>query len=90
MPVPDDMPHSLLDASWMLTRLATASWETIFHRTVLMASGTCSAAEYRRMIAEKMDASYSATMALLTGQGGTAASTPYLHAATANAQRLRG
>lgn len=90
MPDPDNSVRSLLDAPWMLTRLATASWETIFRRTVLMTNGTCSAAEYRRMIAEKLDASHSATLALMTGQGGAAAITPYLDAATANAKRLRG
>lgn len=77
------------DAPWLLIRLTTASWETIFHRAVLMASGTCSAAEYRRMIAEKMDACHSASVAMMRGQGGAAAITPYLNAATANAKRLR-
>lgn len=72
-----------LDAAWMLTRLATASCETIFHRTVLMMNGTCSAAE-------KMDADHFASVALMTGQGGAAAITPYLNAATTNAHWLRG
>lgn len=42
------------------------------------------------MVAEKMDAGHSARVALMTGQGGAAAITPYLDAATANAKRLRG
>lgn len=73
----------------MLARLAMALWETILHRTLLMTNGTCSAAEYGQMVAEKTDADLSATVALMTGQGGTAAITPYLDAATANAKRLR-
>ena len=80
---------SPFEAPWMLIRLTTASWESIFYRTVSMASGTCSAAEYRGMIAEKMDACHSATLALMTGQGGAAAITPYLAATTASAKRLR-
>jgi hypothetical protein len=33
----------------MMARLTAASWETIFHRSTLMAKGKCSAAEYQRM-----------------------------------------
>lgn len=89
MPDPGSNSRSSFDTTWMLTRLATASWETILHRSVLIATGTCSVAEYSRMVAEKMDASRSATVALMTGQGGTAVIAPYLDAATANAKRLR-
>lgn len=73
-----------------MTQLAMASWETVFHRTVLMASWTCSIEEYQRMLTEKMEASHASTMALVTGQGGEAAIAPYLTAAQANAKRLRG
>ena len=70
--------------------LTFASWETIFHRTVLMASGTCSAAEYHSMVSEKMAASQASIRALMTGGNGVAVIAPYLKAASANAKRLRG
>src|SRR5580693_2304799 len=37
----------------MMTELTLSSWETIFHRSLLMAQGTCSVAEYQRMVMEK-------------------------------------
>ena len=70
--------------------LALASWETIFHRTMLIANGTCSAAEYHSMVSEKMAASQASMMALMTGGSGVAVIAPYLKAASANAKRLRG
>ena len=73
-----------------MMRLGLASWETIWHRLALMASGTCSAAEYHSMVCEKMAASHASMMALMMGGNGTAIMAPYLKAATANAKRLRG
>ena len=70
--------------------LAFASWETIFHRTVLMASGACSAAEYQSMVSEKMAASQASMTVLMAGGSGVAVMAPYLKAASANAKRLRG
>ncbi len=70
--------------------LAFASWETIFHRTVLIASGTCSVAEYHSMVSEKMAASQVSMMAFMTGGNCAAVIAPYLKAASANAKRLRG
>ena len=70
--------------------LAFASWETIFHRTLLMASGTCSAAEYHSMVSEKMAASQASMTVLMAGGSGVAVIAPYLNAASANAKRLRG
>ena len=67
-----------------------ASWETIFHRTVMMATGTCSAAEYQSMVSEKMAASHASMSALMAGESGEAVIAPYLTAASANAKRLRG
>ena len=75
---------------WAMASLAMASWETIFHRTLLMANGTCSIAEYQRMVAEKMEASHASVLALVTGQSANAVVAPYLEAARANAKRLRG
>ena len=73
-----------------MASLAMASWETIFHRTVLMASGTCSAAEYQSMVSEKMAASRASMTVLMAGGSGEAVIAPYLTAASANAKRLRG
>lgn len=73
----------------MVAGLAIASWETIFHRTLLMAMGTCSFVEYEAMLSEKMAASVEAAMALIGGQGSHAILAPYLDRAEANAIRLR-
>jgi hypothetical protein len=74
----------------MMTQLTFASWETIYHRSMMMAQGTCSAAEYQRMIMEKAAAMQAATFALMTGRGHAAAVAPYLVRSRANARRLRG
>jgi len=73
----------------MMMQLTLASWETIFHRCVLMAQGTCSAAEYQRMVAEKTAALQAASLAMMTGKGQAAAVAPFLVRARANAKRLR-
>ena len=39
-----------------MMELSLASWETIARRTMMMVCGTCSPAEYRRMVQEKSDA----------------------------------
>jgi hypothetical protein len=73
----------------MMARLSAASWETILHRTMLMAQGSCTAAEYQRMVAEKIGAAEMAAVALMTGRGQKAALAPFVRAARANAKRLR-
>jgi len=73
----------------MMARLTAASWETIFHRTVMMTMGTCSAAEYQRMAMEKTEAAQSAMIALMTGGTPAAVMAPYVTRARANAKRLR-
>ncbi len=73
----------------MMTQLTLSSWETIFHRTMMMAQGTCSAAEYQRMVMEKAAAMQASTVALMTGRGNAAALAPYLVRSRANARRLR-
>jgi hypothetical protein len=73
----------------MMARLTAASWETIFHRTAMMANGTCSAAEYQRMVEEKAMAAQHSMMALMTGKSPTAVLAPYANRARANARRLR-
>jgi hypothetical protein len=73
----------------MMTQLTLASWETIYRRTLMMAQGTCSAAEYQRMVMEKAAAVQASTFALMTGRGNAAAIAPYLVRSRANAKRLR-
>ena len=72
-----------------MARLTAASWETIFHRSAMMAQGTCSAAEYHRMVAEKVAAMQASTLAMMTGRGTAAVMAPYLNRTRANARRLR-
>ncbi|HLY55992.1 MAG TPA: hypothetical protein VKS60_10575 [Stellaceae bacterium] len=73
--------------------LALASWETIVHRTVLMASGQCTPQEYHRMGAEKLRALQRSALVLASGRTGDAAVVallrPWLGPARANAKRLR-
>jgi hypothetical protein len=73
----------------MMTQLTLASWETIFHRTLMMAQGTCSAAEYQRMVMEKAAAMQASTVAMMTGRGHAAILEPYIVRSRANARRLR-
>jgi hypothetical protein len=73
----------------MMARLTAASLETIFHRTTMMAKGTCSPAEYRRMVGEKATAAHRSMMAMMTRKSATAVLAPYSSRATANAKRLR-
>ena len=73
----------------MMARLTTASWETIFHRSMLMAQGTCTPIEYQRMAMEKAAAAQHAMLALMAGRNATAVLAPYVTRARANARRLR-
>ena len=73
----------------MMTELALASWETVWRRTALIATGACTQAEYERMLQEKMQAVQQSSMALLTGQDTEAVLQPFHRKATANARRLR-
>ena len=61
-----------------MARLTAASCETIFHRTSMMAAGTCSPAEYQRMIMEKAAALYLAIRFLpeVTVRAGAGVSIP--------------
>ena len=76
----------------MMMELAFASWETIGRRTLMMAQGTCSVAEYSRMMREKMVAS-ERSVALLLRSGPVpdwaALVAPWHRRATSNARRLR-
>jgi hypothetical protein len=70
-------------------KLAAASGETIFRRSLMMAKGTCSPAEYQRMVSEKVAAMQASTLAMMTGRGPSAIIKPYLARAGVNAKRLR-
>jgi hypothetical protein len=73
----------------MMAQLTIASWETIARRTLMMAQGACTAAEYQRMAAEKVAAAQISTAALMRGQGHAAILAPFVVRARANAKRLR-
>jgi hypothetical protein len=76
----------------MMTELALASWQTIAHRSLMMARGSCSPAEYSRMVLEKMSAATRSASALArSGQAPTwtALLAPWHVRAKANARRLR-
>jgi hypothetical protein len=76
----------------MVVELAFASWETIARRTMMMANGTCSPAEYARMVMEKAAAAQSTALALSrkrTRHNLRSVVGPWHRGATANAKRLR-
>jgi len=73
----------------MMAELAMASWETIARRTAMIARGTCSPAEYQRMVMEKAAAFQQSAIAVMTGRGKKAALAPWHKRASANARRLR-
>ena len=77
---------------FMLAELTVSACETIARRTRLIATGQCSAAEYRRMIVEKTEAAQASMFAVATATPTTAvkeALAPWLESARANARRLR-
>ena len=75
----------------LLAEMTLASWETIARRSLMMAQGTCSAAEYRRMVFEKLLAMQRGGLALMlpSKRRAAAAIAPWHRAARANAKRLR-
>jgi hypothetical protein len=73
----------------IVTELMIASWETIVRRSLMMVQGTCSPAEYQRMVTEKAAAMQLSASAVLYGRGKIAALAPWHKRATANAKRLR-
>jgi len=73
----------------MMAELMVASWETISRRTAMIARGTCTPAEYQRMVMEKAAALQQSAIAVMTGRGKKAALAPWHKRATANARRLR-
>jgi hypothetical protein len=76
----------------LFAELAFASWETMARRWLMIAGGTCSPAEYTRMVLEKAAAAQRSARALSRKRSrhdvGNAMR-PWHRAATANARRLR-
>jgi hypothetical protein len=87
--VADMAKRSSRSLPMMMAQLTFSSWETIYRRSLMMARGTCSPAEYQRMVGEKAAALQASTLALMTGRGRAAALSPYLVRSRANAKRLR-
>ncbi len=81
--------NSPLTLSMMMFRMGMASWETIARRSLMMAQGTCSPAEYQRMSAEKVAAMQASMTALAGGRSQAAVIAPFLSRSRANARRLR-
>jgi hypothetical protein len=75
----------------MLTSLGIASAQTIALRTAMIAAGTCSPAEYRRMVREKAAAALQSSIRAASWPpvSATALLAPWHSKATANAKRLR-
>jgi hypothetical protein len=76
----------------IMMELAFASWETIGRRTLMMARGTCSVAEYSRMMREKLAASEQSSAVLFRSGPApdwAALMAPWHRRATSNARRLR-
>ena len=69
--------------------LTAASWETVIRRSLLMAQGACTPAEYWRMGEEKAAAMRSAMAAIMTGRSQAAVLAPFITRARANPKRLR-
>jgi hypothetical protein len=84
--------NTSLGLSAMVAELGVASAQVIMRRTMMIATGACSPAEYRRMVGEKA-AAVAATSLLLVKSGGRASPksllAPWHARATANAKRLR-
>jgi hypothetical protein len=74
-----------------MTQLFFASWETIARRSLLIAQGWCSPAEYQRMVTEKMEAATlsASWIAMNPGRIGQSMLTPWRRRAVANVKRLR-
>jgi len=76
----------------MMMELAWASWETVAHRSLMMAQGNCSRVEYSRMLLEKMTAARLSAASLAQSSmvpDWSAILAPWHRRATSNARRLR-
>lgn len=87
------MPRKKKPLPLLLAEMTVSSWETIAHRSAMMAAGTCSQQEYRRMLEEKLRATQRNGVSLMTGAAGpdllSRMVRPWHSGATRNAKRLR-
>ena len=85
------MRRSRPNALNLLAELGAASAETIARRMMLMGTGQCTHAEYRKMVDEKIAATQSALIAAAFSPWTmwTSMLQPYHKAARHNARRLR-
>src|SRR5437867_12840559 len=60
-----------------MTEMMLASWETIARRTSMITRDTCTPAEYRRMVIEKVAALQRSTLAVMSGRGTRAVLAPW-------------
>jgi hypothetical protein len=81
--------HSPVSFPLMMAELMLSSWETIAWRSLMIAQGSCSPAEYQRMVVEKMQAAQHSGLALSSQGDMIAALRPWHRRAKANAKRLR-
>ena len=83
----------LLPWPLLVAEMTMASYETIALRGLMIAGGTCSAAEWQRMLQEKMEAAGETAQALMRAGYDLADPAPVLapwhRRAQANARRLR-
>lgn len=76
----------------MMAEMSLAAWETVMRRGAMMALGTCTWAEYSRMVSEKVAAAQASALALSnpwTAIQPAAVLDPWRRRARANARRLR-
>lgn len=77
-----------LPLMWM--ELGMASWETITRRSLLMLEGSCTPAEYQKMVVEKMLAAQQSTLRAWSPTATSASLlAPWHKAARSNSRRLR-
>ena len=83
-------PRPAVPLPLLMTELAAASFETMMRRMAMMAAGSCSLAEYQRMVLEKAEAAQHSALALMLPNGTWHEMlTPWHKRARANAKRLR-
>jgi hypothetical protein len=84
--------RSALALPRIMAEMSLASFEVIGRRTLMMATRTCSDAEYKRMVREKMVAAASSIRRLAMSGGRAPAASllkPWHSRAKANVKRLR-
>ena len=90
--MPRQKPTHHFALPFMFAELTLSACETIARRSQLIATGRCSADEYRRMVVEKADAAQASILAVAASAPGAAlhaAMRPWVEGARANARRLR-